>query len=109
MSGDGLLWSVLLPSLIALNVSAILLYKKGKMPLWGSGLLIVILGPIIALITGSVFLKIDHSTGGYGFGAAYAAAFIGFVIVGNGILYLIIGLVLGIKNFIKRRQVNQSR
>ncbi|WP_214850244.1 ABC transporter permease [Exiguobacterium sp. s193] len=108
MSGDGLLWSVLLPSLLVLNVSAILLYKKGNMPLWGSGLLVVILGPIIALIIGSVFLKID-STGGDGFGAAYAAAFIGFVIVGNGILYLIIGLVLGIKNFIKRRQVNQSR
>ena len=109
MSGDGLLWSVLLPSLIVFNVSAILLYKKGKMPLWGSGLLVVILGPIIALITGSIFLKIDYSMGGDGFGAAYAAAFIGFVIVGNGILYLIIGLVLGIKNFIKRRQVNQSR
>lgn len=109
MSGDGLTWSVLISSLIALNLSAILLYRKGKIPLWGSGLLIVILGPIIALITGSVFLKIDHSMGGDGFGAAYSAAFIGFVIIGNGILYLIIGLVLGIKNFIKRRQVNQSR
>ncbi len=109
MSGDGLTWSVLLSSLIVLNVSAILLYKKGKMPLWGSGLLIVILGPIIALITGSIFLKIDYSMGGDGFGAAYSAAFIGFVIVGNGILYLVIGIVLGIKNFIKRRQVKQSR
>lgn len=109
MSGDGLTWSVLLSSLIVLNVSAILLYKKRKMPLWGSGLLIVILGPIIALITGSIFLKIDYSMGGDGFGAAYSAAFIGFVIVGNGILYLVIGIVLGIKNFIKRRQVKQSR
>lgn len=109
MSGDGLTWSVLLSSLIVLNVSAILLYRKGKMPLWGSGLLIGILGPIIALITGSIFLKIDYSMGGDGFGAAYSAAFIGFVIVGNGILYLVIGIVLGIKNFIKRRQVKQSR
>lgn len=109
MSDDGLTWSVLLSSLIVLNVSAILLYKKGKMPLWGSGLLIGILGPIIALITGSIFLKIDYSMGGDGFGAAYSAAFIGFVIVGNGILYLVIGIVLGIKNFIKRRQVKQSR
>lgn len=109
MSDDGLTWSVLLSSLIVLNVSAILLYRKGKMPLWGSGLIIGILGPIIALITGSVFLKIDHSMGGDGFGAAYSAAFIGFVIVGNGILYLVIGIALGIKNFIKRRQVKQSR
>lgn len=109
MSGDGLTWSVLLSSLIVLNVSAILLYRKGKMPLWGSGLIIGILRPIIALITVSIFLKIDYSMDGDGFGAAYSAAFIGFVIVGNGILYLVIGIVLGIKNFIKRRQVKQSR
>ncbi len=107
MSGDGLTWSVLLSSLIVLNVSAILLYRKGKMPLWGSGLIIGILGPIIALISGSIFLKIDHSMGGEGFGAAFSAAYIGFVIVGNGILYLIVGLVKVIRNFIRQRQLNQ--
>lgn len=107
MSGDGLTWSVLLSSLIVLNVSAILLYRKGKMPLWGSGLIIGILGPIIALITGSIFLKIDYSMGGDGFGAAYSAAFIGFVIVGNGILYLIVGVVKVIRKFIRKRQLDQ--
>ena len=77
------------------------------MPLWGSGLIIGILGPIIALISGSIFLKIDHSMGGEGFGAAYSAAFIGFVIVGNGILYLIVGLAIVITNFIRKRQLDQ--
>ena len=109
MSGDGLVWCVLILSLIVLNLSAVLLYKKGKMPLWGSGLIIGVLGPIIALISGSIFLNIDHSMGGEGFGAAFSAAYIGFVIVFNGILYLVIGIVLVIKNFIQRRQINQSR
>ena len=107
MSGDGLTWSVLISSLIVLNLSAVLLYKKGKMPLWGSGLIIGVLGPIIALISGSIFLNIDHSMGGEGFGAAFSAAYIGFVIVGNGILYLIVGLVKVIRNFIRQRQLNQ--
>ena len=107
MSGDGLVWCVLILSLIVLNLSAVLLYRKGKMPLWGSGLIIGILGPIIALISGSIFLNIDHSMGGEGFGAAYSAAFIGFVIVGNGILYLIVGLVIVITNFIRKRQLDQ--
>ena len=107
MSGDGLVWSVLISSLIVLNLSAVLLYRKGKMPLWGSGLIIGVLGPIIALISGSIFLNIDHSMGGEGFGAAYSAAFIGFVIVGNGILYLIVGLAIVITNFIRKRQLDQ--
>jgi len=107
MSGDGLTWSVLISSLIVLNLSAVLLYRKGKMPLWGSGLIIGILGPIIALISGSIFLKIDHSMGGEGFGAAYSAAFIGFVIVGNGILYLIVGLLIVITKFVRKHQLNQ--
>jgi len=107
MSGDGLVWCVLILSLIVLNLSAVLLYKKGKMPLWGSGLIIGVLGPIIALISGSIFLNIDHSMGGEGFGAAYSAAFIGFVIVGNGILYLIVGLAIVITNFIRKRQLDQ--
>ena len=107
MSGDGLTWSVLISSLIVLNLSAVLLYRKGKMPLWGSGLIIGILGPIIALISGSIFLKIDHSMGGEGFGAAYSAAFIGFVIVGNGILYIIVGLLIVITKFVRKHQLNQ--
>lgn len=107
MSGDGRAWSVLISSLIVLNLSAVLLYRKGKMPLWGSGLIIGFLGPIIALISGSIFLKIDYSADGEGFGAAFSAAFIGFVIVGNGILYFIVGLVIVITNFIRKRQLNQ--
>ncbi|MGP6149633.1 ABC transporter permease [Priestia flexa] len=98
MSGDGEIWSVLLLSLIVL-------YKKGKMPLWGSGLIIGILGPIIAFISGYVFVKVDHSMGGDGVGAAFGAAFIGIVIVINGILYFIIGIIFVIKDFIRQRNL----
>ncbi|MBM7621111.1 hypothetical protein JOC95_002984 [Bacillus tianshenii] len=106
MSGDGAIWSVLLLSLIALNFLTITLYRKGKMPLWGSGLIIGILGPIIAFISGFVFVKVDQSMGGNGVGAAFGAAFIGIVIVSNGILYFIIGIIFVIKNIIKQRNLN---
>ncbi|WP_286166351.1 ABC transporter permease [Peribacillus frigoritolerans] len=107
MSGDGAIWSVLFLSLLVLNILAITLYKKEKMPLWGSGLIIGILGPIIAFISGSVFVKVDHSMGGDGVGAAFGAAFIGIVIVSNGILYFIIGIISVIKNLIRQRNLNQ--
>ncbi|QFT88967.1 hypothetical protein FIU87_09945 [Bacillus sp. THAF10] len=109
MNGDGIIWSVLFLSLIVVNFLAITLYKKRKMPLWGAGLIIGILGPIIAFISGFVFVKIDHSMGGDGVGAAFGAAFIGIVIVSNGILYFIIGIIFLIKNFIKQRNLNHGR
>lgn len=107
MSGDGAIWTLFLLSLLLINLLAINLYKKGKMPLWGSGLIIGVLGPIMAFISGSVFVKVDHSMGGDGVGAAFGAAFIGIVIVGNGILYFIIGIISVIKNFIKQRNLTQ--
>lgn len=107
MSGDGVIWSVLILSLLLLNYLAIHFYKKRKIPLWGSGLIIGILGPIIAFLSGSVFVKVDHSIGGDGVGAAFGAAFIGLIIVGNGILYFIVGIISVIKNLIKQRHFTQ--
>lgn len=107
MSGDGVVWTVLLVSLLVLNFLAINFYLKGKLPLWGSGLIIGIIGPIIAFISGSIFLKIDHSMGGDGVGAAFGAAFIGIIIVANGILYFIIGIFLMVKQFIEKRNISR--
>ncbi|NHC42731.1 ABC transporter permease [Bacillus sp. MM2020_1] len=107
MSGDGVIWSVLLTSLLVLNILAISLNKKNKMPLWGSGLIITILGPIIAFISGSIFVRLDKSMGGDGVGGAFGAAFIGLVIVGNGLLYLIIGIISKIKSILSKRNLNQ--
>ncbi|MFT8321446.1 MAG: ABC transporter permease [Bacillus sp. (in: firmicutes)] len=107
MSGDGLLWIVLFSILIILNIIAINLYKKRKLPLWISGLSISILGPVLAFITGYFFVKIDHSTGGTGEGGGIAAAFLGLVIVTNGIIYLMISIIFKVKHFFNKRNVNQ--
>lgn len=50
-----------------------------------NALIIGILGLIIAFISGSVFVKVDHSMDGDGVGAAFGAALIGIVIVSNGL------------------------
>lgn len=80
---------------------AISLYNKRKMPLWLSGIVICISGPIIAMISGSFFVKMDHSAGGTGEGGTIGAAFIGLIIVANGIIYLIAGFVVKIKSLFK--------
>lgn len=107
MSGDGLIWLVLLLSLVVLNALAISLNKRNKMPFWLSGIIIGILGPVIAFISGSIFVNLDHSSGGTGEGAGFGAAFIGLIIVANGIIYLIIGIATKIKSFLTQKNVNQ--
>lgn len=107
MNGDLLIWIVLLASLLILNILAISLYTKNKMPLWGSGLIIGILGPIIAFISGSIFVSIDDSMEDEFVGGALAAAFIGLVIAGNGLIYLIIGIIIKIKSFLSQQNLNQ--
>lgn len=76
------------------------------MPLWSSGLIIAILGPSIAFISGSIFVRVDKSMGGDGVGGALGAAFIGLVIVGNGLI-LIIGIITKIKSILSQRNLNQ--
>ena len=103
---DGVIWCIVLfGSLLVLNTLAI--YKKNKMPLWGSGLIIGILGPIISLISGSYFVSADKSMGGDGVGGAFGAAIIGLVIVGNGLIYFIVGIISKIKSFLSQRNINQ--
>ncbi|AOH57464.1 ABC transporter permease [Peribacillus simplex] len=107
MNGDGLIWLVLVVSLLILNALAISLYKRNKMPLWLSGIVIGMLGPIIAFIAGYFFVKIDHNSGGTGEGAGFGAAFIGLIIVANGIIYLIIGIISKVKSLINQKNINQ--
>jgi len=64
-----------------------------------SGLLICIMSPIIGFLTGSIFVNMGNSSGE---GGAIGAAFIGLIILGNGIIYLIVGTILMISNFFKK-------
>ncbi|RFU66720.1 ABC transporter permease [Peribacillus glennii] len=99
MSGDGLIWLILLSVLLISNVAAIQLYKKNKLPLWLGGVGISILGPVIGFLSGSIFVKMAHNAGETGEGAALGAAFIGLVILGNGIIVFLIGIILAIVKF----------
>jgi hypothetical protein len=107
MGGDARLWLVLIFSLIFFNTAAITLHMKNKLPLWLSGILIGFLGIILASIAGSIWVKIDKEMGGTGEGAGFAVAFLGLVIVGNGIIYLIVGVISRIKSLLKRKTYNQ--
>lgn len=99
---DGLIWLIILVLLALFNSVAIQLYKKDKLHFFWSGIIIGILGPMIAFSLGAVFVKVDHSQGSTGEGGAIAAAFIGLLIVGNGLLYLLIGIILKIVSWVKR-------
>ncbi|MCF2647845.1 ABC transporter permease [Niallia sp. Sow4_A1] len=107
MSGDGLIWLVLIVALLILNFSAIYFNRRIKLPFWLSGIILGVFGPIIAFISGSLFVNLDHSSGGTGEGAGFGAAFIGLVIIANGISYLIIGIAAKIKSFLAHKNINQ--
>ncbi|RHW43299.1 ABC transporter permease [Neobacillus notoginsengisoli] len=100
--GDFLIWIILITVLFIVNYMAISFYNKKNTSFLWSGLLICILGPVIGFITGSTFVSMDHSAGGTGEGGAIGAAFIGLIILGNGIIYLLVGISLLIGNFFKR-------
>ncbi len=98
--GDGsLIYIILIGILIILNYLAI--YLSNKISLWISGIIIGFLGPVIAYTFGVILVKIEHSRGGTGEGAAYVAAIIGFIIIANGFIYFIIGLASKIKKYLE--------
>ncbi len=103
MSGDFLFWLTLLLLLLIINLGAYYLKKNKEVHIMWSGILISIFAPIMAFFIGAVFLKIDKSTGGDGFGAGIAAAVLGWIILLNGILYFIIGSVLKIITALKKK------
>ncbi|PLS18652.1 ABC transporter permease [Bacillus sp. M6-12] len=105
MDGDGLVWVIIFMMLFIINAAAIYLYKNNKMHFIWSGFIISIIGPFLAFLVGGMFVKMSHNAGGTGEGGALAGAFIGLIIVGNGILYFFIGLALKVSSFIKKRKV----
>ncbi|MGE6260089.1 ABC transporter permease [Heyndrickxia sporothermodurans] len=91
--------------LLLINGLAIYLSNTKKLHFIGSGIIISVLGPILAFLIGAIFVKIDHKTGGTGEGAGFAAGFIGLIIIGNGIIYFLIGLFLKISSLTKKREL----
>lgn len=87
---DGALSILLFILLILANVYAIKWYRNGRLHLWGSGLLLAIMGVILGFLTGAILVP---SSGGYG---AMYGVFVGLVIVGNGLLLILAGITVTI-------------
>ncbi|SFF57919.1 hypothetical protein SAMN05216353_102131 [Halobacillus alkaliphilus] len=87
---DGALTILLFLFLILVNVYIIKWYRNGRLHLWGSGLLLTIAGVILGFLTGAILVPTFGAFGGvYG-------AFVGLVIVGNGLILLLAELAVTI-------------
>ncbi|MGY3190161.1 inner-membrane translocator [Lysinibacillus sp. TE18511] len=79
------------------------MFRKGILNLMVSGIIMMVLTPVIGFSSGAVFLHFYHwSSGGTGEGAGYGGAFLGFITIANGILILVIGVITWILNFVKK-------
>ena len=96
--GDGtmdvLILLLVILVIISLNVTFFILFKKGKLNLIVSGIIMMILAPVLGFLSGALFLHFyDWSSGGTGEGAGYGGAFLGLITLANGILILLIGII----------------
>ena len=80
---------------------AIYSYKKDKLPLWLSGIVIAVIGPILASIVGSLLVKLNVSQGSTAEGSQIAGAFIAIITIINGIIYFIVGVIQKVTERIK--------
>ena len=93
--------------IVALNVASYVLFIKGKLNLMLSGIIMMVLAPVIGFLSGALFLHFyDWSSGGTGEGAGYGGAFLGLITLANGVLILVIGLIMWIISLMKKSQVN---
>ncbi|AMQ07438.1 inner-membrane translocator [Sporosarcina psychrophila] len=80
--------------IISLNIVAFRLFKKGRLNLIISGIIMMILAPVLGFSSGALFLHFyDWNSGGTGEGAGYGGAFLGLITLANGILILVIGII----------------
>ncbi|MCA1011695.1 inner-membrane translocator [Halobacillus halophilus] len=96
---DALMYLFLAALLIPSNIFIIIWQKSGQFPLWSSGVLLAVLGIGIGFVVGAILI----GPGNAGQGGAIMSAFVGLVIIANGLIYVFIGLVLVIgKLFTKK-------
>ncbi|KON90017.1 inner-membrane translocator [Sporosarcina globispora] len=99
---ENLILTLFILILISINIVFFILFKKRKLNLMVSGIIMMILAPVIGFSSGALFLHFyDWSSGGTGEGAAYGGAFLGLIALGNGILILLIGIMRWISTFRK--------
>jgi hypothetical protein len=100
---EGLILVVFIFILISLNVAFFTLFKKGKLNPIISGIIMMVLAPVIGFSSGSLFLHFyDWNSGGTGEGAGYGGAFLGLITFANGILIFVFGLIRWFLHFVKK-------
>lgn len=100
---DTLILFLVIFILILLNVAFFILFKREKLNLLASGIIMIILAPVIGFLSGALFLHFyDWSSGGTGEGAGYGGAILGLLTLANGILILMIGFIRAIVIYIKK-------
>ncbi len=79
--------------MIVLNVGSYILFIKRKLNLIFSGIMMMILAPVIGYSSGALFLYFyDWSSGGTGEGAGYGGVILGLITIANGILVIFVGI-----------------
>lgn len=100
---EGLILAIFILTLISLNVVFFTLFKKGKLNLTVSGIIIMVHAPVIGFSSGALFLHFyDWSSGGTGEGAGYGGAFLGLITFANGFLIFVIGIIRWFLHFVKK-------
>lgn len=96
---DVLMYLFLAALLIPANIFIIKWHKSGRFPLWAAGIVLAVFG--IGLGYAARFLLVD--TWSTGQGGAIMAAFIGLVVLANGVIHFVIGLVLAIVKLVAKK------
>jgi uncharacterized membrane protein YwzB len=103
---EGLILAVFIFILISLNVVFFTLFKKGKLNPMISGILMMLLAPVIGFTSGSFFLHFyDWSSGGTGEGAGFGGAFLGLITLANGVLIFVFGVIRWLLRIVKKSQL----
>ena len=108
MGGDSIVWLVIILSLLICDGIAVYLYRKKRIPLWVSAIIIALLVPVI--VYSFVALGIDYfnrtntDPDNTGEGIAFAGGFIAIVLAFNAIIMFVIGVILNIYTFTKKKQ-----
>ena len=102
---DALILSLFIIVIITLNIAIFILFKKVKLNLIVSGIIMMMLAPVFGFSSGALFLHFyDWNSGGTGEGAGYGGAFLGLITLANGVFILVIGIIRwGIKWIVKIR------
>jgi hypothetical protein len=108
MNSGAVFGIVLTLSLFVFNYFPYTLREKYRVPYWVSGIIICLLGPLVAMGVGSYLGGEAHREGSDGFGAGLAGAIIALVLITNGALYIIGSMVSGIERYVTRHKKDKS-